>query len=237
VANPEPRRFLHESALTRAAIAASVLAMLGTATFLVIRYPSLPSLLPVHFAWDGRPNGWQYRTVPRVLLPVFVQLAIFLTCGAIASLLLFRRDAATADSRPDAHAAVTASEAVMLIAGVWVAFQAYAAYALVTLWAHGGATLGRGYSLAEVTGLLLTGVVAVHAQRRLTRPEPLPYEPAHWRFGQLYCNADHPALFVPTRNGRRWTLNFGRRSAVVLMGAILGLGILAPTAMLVLALR
>ncbi len=232
-----PRHFLHESALTRAAVTASVLAILATATFLIWQYPSLPALLPVHFTWDGRPNGWQYRTLPRVLLPVFIQAGIFLTCAAIGSLLLYRKDAATARAQPDAQAAVTATEAVMSMGAIWVVFQAYAAYALTSLWAGGAATLGAGYSVSELAGLLITVVVAVRAQRQLAAPEPLPYVPSHWRLGQLYCNANHPALFVPTRNGRRWTLNFGRRNAVVLLGAVLGIGIVGPTAMLILALR
>jgi uncharacterized membrane protein len=50
-------------------------------------------------------------------------------------------------------------------------------------------------------------------------------------------NPDDPALFVPTRDGTRWTLNFGRPVAAALLGVILMLGVLAPTVILVLALR
>ena len=211
--------------------------MLCTAGYLFWRYPSLPELLPVHFRWDGRANGWQFRTIPRVLLPLFVQLGIFSTGGAVSTLLLSRPDASTAHSRPDAHAAVTAAEAVMLICATWVACQAYAAYALVSLWSDGGSTLGAGYIALELGCIVVTGVIGVRAQTRLARPEPLPYVAAHWRLGQLYCNAAHPALFVPTRDGRKWTLNFGRPAAVILLGSILAIGIMAPTAMLTLALR
>ena len=59
----------------------------------------------------------------------------------------------------------------------------------------------------------------------------------HWRFGQLYKNAEDPALFVPTRTGSRWTLNFGRPVAVVLLGLILLVGIIAPTVIMGLLLR
>jgi uncharacterized membrane protein len=237
VAQCDPRRFLHESALTRHAVRASVLAMLGTAGYLIWRYPLLPELLPVHFRWDGRPNGWQFRTIPRVLLPLFVQLGIFSTGAAIGTLLLSRKDASTAHGMPDARAAVTATEAVMLMCATWVGFQAYAAYALTGLWSDGGSTLGIGYTAFELMGIVVTGIVGVRAQAHLAQPEPLPYIAAHWRLGQLYCNADHPALFVPTRDGGRWTLNFGRPAAVILLGGILGIGVVAPTLMLALALR
>jgi uncharacterized membrane protein len=215
----------------------SVLAMIGTAGYLLWRYPTLPYLLPVHFARNGRPNGWQFRTMPRVLLPLFIQMGIFLTGAAISVLLLSRKDASTAHSLPDARAAVTASEAVLLISSIWVVFQAYAAHALIVLWLHGGHSLGIGYTISEVLGLFLSAVVGVRAQARLARPDPLPYVAEHWRLGQLYCNRAHPALFVPTRNGQRWTLNLGRPAAVVLLAGILGIGIVAPTTMLTLALR
>ena len=232
-----PSRFLRQSELSRRAVSISLLVLLGTALSLSWCYPSLPELLPVHFKQDGRPNGWQFRTVPRVLMPVFVQLAIFSTCGAIGRLLRSRTDAPAAASMPDARAAVTAAEAVMLMASIWVAFQAYAAYALVRVWANGRATLGVGYTLAELAGLVVTLVVAIRAQRQLARPGALPYVATDWRLRQLYCNPDHPALFVPTRDGRKWTLNFGRPAAVVLLGGILAVGVLAPTVMLALALR
>jgi uncharacterized membrane protein len=59
----------------------------------------------------------------------------------------------------------------------------------------------------------------------------------HWRFSQLYKNPEDPALFVPTRDGTRWTLNFGRPIAAALLGVILMLGVVAPTIILALALR
>jgi uncharacterized membrane protein len=59
----------------------------------------------------------------------------------------------------------------------------------------------------------------------------------HWRFGQLYKNPEDPALFVPTRDGARWTLNFGRPVAAALLGAILMVGIVGPTIILGVALR
>jgi uncharacterized membrane protein len=80
-------------------------------------------------------------------------------------------------------------------------------------------------------------VVALRAQTRQGRPEPLPYIPSHWRLGHLYCNAAHPALFVPARDGRRWTLNFGRPAAALLLAGVLAAGIVLPVALLVLALR
>jgi uncharacterized membrane protein len=61
--------------------------------------------------------------------------------------------------------------------------------------------------------------------------------PEHWRLGRLYRNPDDPALFVPTRDGSRWTLNFGRPVAAALIALVLGIGVVGPTMILVLLLR
>ena len=223
--------------VTRNAVRAMTLVILGSAGFLMARYASLPWLLPVHFKANGVPNGWQFRTPVRVLLPVFVQLALALALGSIGALLLSRPRADHEPDAPDVRAAAVAAEAVILIALIWVAFQAYAAWALVSMWTVERGGLGVSYQYLEITGAVLTGVVAVRAHVRLGHPMPRPFVPEHWRFGQLYKNAADPALFVPTRDGRRWTLNFGRPVAAALLGLILVLGIVGPTVILAILLR
>ena len=76
---------------TRVAALLIGLVIVGSFAFLVSRYPELPGLLPVRFRRNGTPIGWQYKTFGRVLLPVFIQLALALTLGAIGLLLLSRR--------------------------------------------------------------------------------------------------------------------------------------------------
>lgn len=229
--------FLRATAPTLGATAFSVAAILCTATFLVWTYPTLPDLLPVRFRWGGRTVGWQFRTVPRVLLPVFVQLGLLGTFGAVSALLLHRGANDRSACAADAVAARTAAEAVMLMAATWVGFQAYAGFSLVRLWMGGRASLGIGYTALECVCLAITMVVGVRARARLGNPDPRPFVSTHWRMGQLYCNGGDPALFVPTRSGGRWTLNFGRPAAVVLLAGVLVVGIVAPTLMLALALR
>jgi uncharacterized membrane protein len=223
--------------VTRIAIALVAAIVLGSGTFLLGRYPSLPGLLTVHFQRNGFPDGWQYKTFARVMLPVFVQIALALTFGAVGGLLLSRSHGTQDADAPDVKAAAAAAEAVILIALIWVAFQGYAGWALVRMWSVGRQGLGLWYSYLELLGLVLTGFVAVRAHFRLGRPPARPFVAEHWRFGQLYKNPDDPALFVPTRNGLRWTLNFGRPIAAALLGFILVVGIIGPTIILGLALR
>jgi len=221
---------------TRVSIALMAFIIVATAAYLIVQYPSLPWVLSVRFKADGLPNGWQYRTPARVMIPVIVQLSLALTFGAIGFLLLSRRHGARDTQEPDVRAAAVAAEAVTLIALIWVAFQGYAAWALVRMWTVERAGLGW-YTIVELFGLVATGVVAVRAHGHLGRPDPRPYVAAHWRFGQFYKNTADPALFVPTRDGSRWTLNFGRPKAAAVLGLILLVGIVGPTVILVLALR
>ena len=138
---------------------------------------------------------------------------------------------------PDVRAAAAAAEAVALLALIWVAFQGYVAVALTLMWQTERDGLGPWYTYIELTGIVLTVVVFIRAHAMLGRPTPRPFVPEHWRYGQLYKNPDDPALFVPTRNGARWTLNFGRPVAAALMGVVLVVGILGPAVILSLLLR
>ncbi|HWW89017.1 MAG TPA: DUF1648 domain-containing protein [Vicinamibacterales bacterium] len=237
-------RLVRPTRLTKLAVCAGAVVIVWTAAFLLIRYDALPWLLPVHFKRNGDPNGWQYKTYARVLLPVFVQLALGGTLGGVSALLLSRPHGGDNDradleeeETPDKKAAAVAAEAVVFLAFIWVSFQAYGAWALSQMWMRERAGLGVGYTMLELTGIVLTILIAVRAQLGLGRPLPKPFNSEHWRLGHLYNNPADPALFVPTRKGDRWTLNFGRPVAAALMGLILVVGIVGPAVILTLLLR
>jgi uncharacterized membrane protein len=233
--------------VTRLAVVATLATMAFSVGFLAAQYRSLPYLLPVHFGRvaigqfnfgrnDGA-NGWQYKTYARVFMPVLVQAALVLIFGGVGTLLLARAHHDTDRHAPDVVAASVAAEAVALVGFIWVAFQAYAGVALVMMWHSSRARLGGPYTVITAIGAALSIAVAMRAERRLGRPAAPPFVAAHWRLGHLYKNADDPALFVPTRTGSRWTLNFGRPVAVVLLAFVLMVGIVAPTVIMGLLLR
>jgi uncharacterized membrane protein len=230
-------RMVRPTLITWIAFAATLAIIAGTAAFLVHVYPTLPDLLPVRFNRRTRPIGWQYKTYARVLMPSLVQAALAITLGSVGSLLLSRTHGSSDRRAPDIVAASTAAEAIALVCFVWVAFQAYAAAALVEMWQTSRAGLGDLYSWLTAAGVVTSIAIAIHANRRLARPEPREFVPAHWRFGHLYNNPDDPALFVPTRDGSRWTLNFGRPVAAALLGVALLVGVVGPTVILALLLR
>jgi len=246
-------RMLAPTRLTWVAITAALATISFTAAFLLARYPSLPFILPVHFNRVDRANGWQFKTYARVFIPVVVQMALALTLGAIGILLmsrsrLTRHDLAVDDVRAPGEeerrpasaeeiAASIAAEAVALFGFIWVMFQSYAGLALVGMWERGRGGLGNWYTVATTTGIALSVIVAARARRRLGRPVPRQFVAEYWRWGHLYRNPGDPALFVPTRDGSGWTLNFGRPAAAALMAFILLVGIVGPTVLFSLMLR
>lgn len=230
-------RWIRPTRLTIVAATATLAVIAFSVAFLVVRYPGLPDLLPVRFNRSGIANGWQYKTMLRVLMPALVQTALALTLGSIGALVLSRSHGTPDPESTDVQAAVVAAEYVALMTFIWVAFQAYAAVALVRMWEREGGGLGREYTYVELLGIVLTVIVALRARQQFGRPTERPFVPEHWRFGQLYKNPGDPALFVPTRDGSRWTLNFGRPVAVVLMAVILGIGMIGPVVILGLLLR
>jgi uncharacterized membrane protein len=247
VISRSPIRFVRPTLLTRLAIGGTLATIAFSVAFLAAAYPLLPSLLPVHFGpvsfgrvrfGSGQDaNGWQYKTYARVFMPVLVQAALALIFGGVGTLLMWRSHSEDDKTTADVVAASTAAEAVALVAFIWVAFQAYAGVALAMMWHSGRARFGGPYTAITAAGVVLSIVVGWRAQKRLGRPAARAFVAEHWRFGQLYSNAADPALFVPTRTGSRWTLNFGRPVAVVLLGIVLTVGIVAPTFIMGLLLR
>lgn len=229
-------RVIRPTRLTFVAAAVILAAILGTAVYLLVQYDGLPDLLAVHFNRAERANGWQFKTHLRVLTPIFIQAALAVVSVAVAFLLLTRSELPSHGS-DDLHAALVAAEAVVLFAAIWVVFQSYVAQALVTMWRSGRAGLGGPYVPLACAGGALSLVVAARAQSRLGVPAPRPFVAEHWRLTHLYNNPQDPALFVPTRDGGRWTLNFGRPIAAVIMAVTLLLGVLIPAVVLRLLLR
>src|SRR5207342_2227515 len=108
-------RLVRPSHITKVAIAASFATITWSAAFLLALYPRLPWLLPVHFKPNGFPNGWQFKTYWRVLMPVFVQVSLTLVLLAIGALLLSRPHGDHDENAPDVRAASAAAEAVALL--------------------------------------------------------------------------------------------------------------------------
>lgn len=212
---------------TRAAFIAA-LAIIGfTMSYLIWMYVELPFAVPVRFLRE-RPIIHSYKNPMLVMLPVLVQLALVAFIAPLVMLLLWRTDASTTEP-DDAQRMKLVAEGVALIGCVWIAVQAASAVRLVALWERGGGSFGEIYTLVIVTAVALSVVFGARTLAVLASRRPaLVDDPAVWRLRHLYVNRQNPALFVPARAGRGYTLNFGRPLAVASLAFMLGFGVIAP---------
>jgi uncharacterized membrane protein len=204
---------------------------LATASYLGLLYPTLPSGLPVRYM-RGEPIFFQVKTPVVVMLPALVQAALLLTFGALGLLLLWRaRPDVVTDAEAGDHARMQlAVEGIALLGAIWITVQAIGAARLVALWQGGRGGFGGVYNVTLLVSLLASVSVVWRTMTavRQQKAEIAETDPALWRFTHLYFNPADPALFVPTRRGVGWTLNFGRPLAIVLIAAILAIGAGGP---------
>jgi uncharacterized membrane protein len=94
------------------------------------------------------------------------------------------------------------------------------------------------YAAGLVTAIALSIVITARGMAAVRRaPVHIAGDGPHWRLKVLYCNPADPALFVPTRSGDGYTLNFGRRAAILLLAAIFLAGVLLPVVIIRLLTR
>ncbi|MGF1429933.1 DUF1648 domain-containing protein [Kitasatospora sp. LaBMicrA B282] len=235
-----PGRFPWLGALPAALI---VVATLVTG---VVRYPSMPDRLPMHFNGPGHVDRFAAKSVGNVFAVVLAQLGLTLLL-VLLTWLVFR-------ARPDldpARAKVTA--------GQYRLFRTRMAHAMLTLttcfdlslaWAawqiwSGSHTLAvLPVLLPIVVGLAVVLWAALSSGQNGSRlrvaeqaPDAGPTTPPvehqdddrHWRLGGLfYLNREDSALFVPKRFGIGWTLNLANPGAVAFVVLLLGLAVGLP---------
>lgn len=195
----------------------------------VLRYPSMPDLLAVHYGADGVPDRLAAKSVGSAFSLVFVQ------CGLTA--LLAGVAAAVHRSRPDIDPAYPVSSArwhrrytaqsVKALLGLVAMIDLGLLFSSLLMWTG---TVSTWAPLAVVLPVLAGVTVAAIVLARNNRV-PEDGEPdtglthmdddRFWRGGLVYVNRDDPALMVPRRFGLGWTLNFGNPGAAMFLVGVL----------------
>ena len=209
-AQPEPRgddrrRWSDRSTLTRIALSLSLLIMLGTRGLPASALPVAAGLLPVHFNRERRcRTAGSTRRWRACCCRCFVQMALAADASARSALLLLSRPHGELDrgrtrrSRGRGRGRSRRADRADLggvpgLCGV-----------------RAGRDVDSASAPASASCTRSSRSPGVVADGRRGRPRARPTGPArrrgrscaeHWRFGQLYKNADDPALFVPTRDG------------------------------------
>jgi uncharacterized membrane protein len=233
------QKIYRPTVLTLVGLATTLGAIFWTVGFTMGRAPLFGPFLAVHFDQYGIADRWLRPRWALVLIPVWIQLTLTLVFGAIGSVLLYRtqrtRQAVEDEiARQDRERMLATSEAISLLAAIWVVMQALGAVRLFVMWQRGCCGMGEIYYQGLVVAIVLSIVVGIRGAIYMRHPRPAmrTTSDAHWRLQGLYFNPHDPALFVPLRSGTGWTLNFGRPRAVFFLAIFLGFGIGAPVVIL-----
>jgi Family of unknown function (DUF5808)/Protein of unknown function (DUF1648) len=228
-------------------------ALAGAALYLRSRWAQLPERFPIHWGFDGQPNGWANRSPAGVFGPLLIAAVVAGSMALFGSLMRRDRNARGAEAGAAAERRFRRAVLWSLLATEYLLVLVSIQVSLLPLAAAGtGGAVGPP-RIAPFVALILLFVVTVTivlarigrgarieaARDGAARRHPgggspgLGTSASSWKAGVFYVNPDDPALFVQKRFGIGYTLNFGHP----LSWLIFGLSILAPLAVAVWILR
>ncbi len=210
---------------------------------MLLRYPLLPSRIPIHFGISGQPNGFMTKSYGAVLLVAATPAALTLGLLALARWLpraQRRLDPAQPHtSEIQQEVFVHRSQIVLGLSADLVATQGLFTSLIIEGVLHSSPVLLLTSAWVPMLALV-AAVVAIALQTgqggsRVAVAEQDPPtglvardDDRYWRAGALYINRDDPALLVPKRVGFGYTINLGHPVSWVLLAAIVALLVLAP---------
>lgn len=211
-------------------------AILGAAAaVLQLNWQRIPLRFPVHWAIDGRPNGWSTRAATHVYAPLLLGAAF------VALLVLFTWGIVRWTRRLHASGAAAAADLLrerryllVLVFTEYVVALVTARTALLPLRPDPKSPPSAAVPLGLLSLLLFALLLLFIVHRP---PEPRPAEGAptigdrtedrYWKVGKIYFNRNDPALLVEKRFGIGYTLNFGHWISWLILAAILALPLAA----------
>jgi uncharacterized membrane protein len=178
------------------------------AMYLHSHWDQIPARYPVHYSFDGTPNGWAERTVRGVYGPLFFgsELTLWLFALALAGWYGSRR------SKPMRKPMVV----VMLAVELMIALL----FGAIPLKLTGVVAIPTPVMALGPLALLIPAMAyALHESNKPRDPDPTPNE--CWRGGIIYYNPNDAALFVQRRDGMGFTVNLANRWSWAIYGSLL----------------
>lgn len=213
----------------------------ATIAYLASTYPAAPDPFPTHFDIHGNPNAYSPKSIGSYFLIVFVQVFVWALITILSALVVRAKSLPGREETGFKRTVLRFLFAVKALAvgfmGVVGAASAYAAVNATPLPAWFlGVTVGY---IVLIFALVL--ILTVRASARSARLQPADasttdrLDDRHWILGSIYFNRDDPSVFVERRFGIGWTVNFGSVGGLLTTGALLGVAVLLPLAIVLLA--
>ena len=211
--------------------------LLAGALYLAANWGRIPERFPVHWGYDGQPNGWSTRSIGGVYGPLLIGLTVCLMIELLTyAIAHWTRQVSLSGAGAQAAARFRRIQVNLLIVVQYFIAIVFCSVPFLVFRASpaqqppiGGFLLGTAIFLAFVFALLIrTGgansVKADSSSDLLARGAIGDGTPDRcWRAGMFYVNPDDPAILVEKRFGIGYTLNFARPGAWLLMASIFAL--------------
>lgn len=198
-----------------------------TAGVLAYRWESIPARFPIHWGFDGRPNGWSGRNPWSIFGPLVVSGILVLTFTLLGELVL--HDSPGHGRRP----AMLHTCRNALRGAAWLISLLFCAISLSSL-APDPTTLVPlvvAGCVCSSLGLVLYITYSAMRMPEETTASENAGEDRFWKGGLLYFNPADRALMVPKRQGIGYTLNFARPVSWLILGGIVLVSLGLPLAM------
>jgi uncharacterized membrane protein len=192
----------------------AILAAVGA--YLQANWDQIPARFPVHWGWNGQPDGWETRTPHGVYGP------LWLGAGIVALMIIVGLAGFYGSRR-------SAMRAVMLKMILSVTYLLAVVFGMAAL-----LPLIHFSTVAFIVPTLVFGAAIMAYSYKLSSDPDTPVDETPdscWWLSSIYYNPADPALFVQKRIGIGYTLNFGNRMSWIFVGALLAL---IPAAMFLL---
>jgi uncharacterized membrane protein len=200
-----------------------VILLIG-AIILALKWDSIPERWPIHWGFNGQPDGWSNKTIIGVFLPFAVGALI---CGFLEVIALVVR--ATSKARNS-----LSPEAARTIAGLTSDFVRLIEIAISVVFVYIGIVLPLSppaspfrfgwFVLVVIAGAIVLGMVRLWRGVRTLKEAGHPGLEGY--NGIIYKKPDDPRLWVPKISGLGYTLNFAHPWAWPILIAMLAIPLL-----------
>lgn len=197
----------------------------------VLKYPSLPGQVPVHFNFVGEADRYASKSIRVVAMMPLLQFLIGLLFGGMN--LGIRISGPQRNSKRTQAFQRMMSIALFVIGLLLMVMFACLQLTMLSIINQKVMQVLPFIFLAAIVAICVY-LVAVAGQggSRLKKGDNAPIhkedDDRDWLFGFLYCNKNDPALFVEKRFGIGYTINFGNPKGFLAI-AVLVVFILAIT--------
>lgn len=204
-------------------------------------YPTLPNIIPIHFALNGKPNGFAVKSYISVLtLPIlqFVLFAIFLSTGYLTSIAKMNISASSPKNSYITQV-MFRNRIIYTLALIGVMVEITLSAGAFSEWD----IMSGKFVFPIIISLILLSLVVItifsikYGQMGNRKLRDLPDDSTssekitnvndnrYWKWGMVYVNREDKSILVPKRFGVGYTINLGNAKSVLIFALLISLPI------------